>query len=168
MFFIHQSQSRSEKSSSLYKFLSYNTGSQFEGSALVIILVPVYDKMVKKKRTKKSLRALMETSSEKYTEVSINKARKLAADILEDPTYQKNLMRRAQAGVLAPAIEMMLWYYLFGKPAEKVNVNVSSSDLYDLTDNELAIRTKELNDIAVQVVTENQKIVEIEIPEDMN
>lgn len=119
----------------------------------------------RKKRTKKSLRQLMESSSETYTEISINKARRIAAKILEDKVYLTNLIRRARAGVLAPAMEMMLWYYLFGKPLEKVSVSVSKSDLYDLTDSELALRTKELNDIAVQVVTENNKI---EIPEDMN
>ena len=68
--------------------------------------------------------------------------------------------RRARAGVLAPAVEMMLWYYLFGKPAERIDVNVSSDDLVSLTDAELAQRTKEIAEITTEVMVQNQEIKE--------
>lgn len=42
----------------------------------------------------------------------------LARTVLTDPEYQATLLTRARAGTLAPAIESMLWHYLWGKPTE--------------------------------------------------
>lgn len=41
-------------------------------------------------------------------------------DILENPKYVANLKKRALAGELPPAVETMLFYYLYGKPVEKL------------------------------------------------
>jgi hypothetical protein len=112
-------------------------------------------------KKKKSLRDLFYSSSERYTEVSINKARQLAAEILEDEDYKENLKRRAVNGVLSPAIEQMLWYYLFGKPLEKIAVLDATEDsLESLTDAELTLRAKELHEIATEVMVKNQELEE--------
>lgn len=97
-----------------------------------------------KEKNRVSLRDLMSSASPRYTEVSIRKARKLAGQILEDPNYQHNLLRRAVAGVLSPAVECMLWYYVFGKPAENINLNTERADLSKLTGSELAERAAEV------------------------
>jgi len=65
------------------------------------------------------------------------------------------LIRRARVGVLAPAMEMMLWYYLFGKPVEKIQVSTTDDSLIDLTDAELSARTKELHEITLQMEAKN-------------
>lgn len=68
-------------------------------------------------------------------------ARALAGRIINDPLYLKNLMERAQKGMLPPAIEMMLWAYTFGKPVESIEVTThqgNGRDLADLTDEQLA------------------------------
>lgn len=44
----------------------------------------------------------------------------IARQILEHPKYQANLKSRANTGTLPPAVETMLFHYLFGKPVEKV------------------------------------------------
>jgi hypothetical protein len=108
---------------------------------------------------KKSLRELMAESSEKYTEISINKARELAAQIIEDPEYRRQLLRRARFGVLPPQIETMLWYYLFGKPQENIQVNVTSNDdLENLTDEELVERAAELAELTLETKELNLSI----------
>lgn len=47
-------------------------------------------------------------------------AKEAAARIVDDPVYQRNLLTRARAGNLAPAVEMMLWQYARGRPADQV------------------------------------------------
>ena len=42
--------------------------------------------------------------------------------ILGDPAYLYNLRSRLRQGMLAPAMEAVIWYYAFGKPIEKVEV----------------------------------------------
>lgn len=41
-----------------------------------------------------------------------------ARSIVEDVTYQANLLQRAQAGELAPPVETMLYHYAYGKPMD--------------------------------------------------
>ena len=43
-------------------------------------------------------------------------AMEAAAEIVDDPIYRRNLLKRARAGDLPPALEMMLWAYAKGKP----------------------------------------------------
>lgn len=83
-----------------------------------------------------------------YLKSDIERARKITNRILHDPDYLHNLERRAKAGVLAPAVEIMLWHYQFGKPKDVVDVNVSrkGEDLTKLSDEELARRAKELSE----------------------
>ncbi len=41
-----------------------------------------------------------------------------ARAIVDDPYYRKKLLSKAKAGKLAPAVEVMLHYYAYGKPIE--------------------------------------------------
>lgn len=84
-----------------------------------------------------------------YLKVNLRKARKIIKDILDDEKYIAMLKRRAIAGVLAPAMEMMLWHYYFGKPQENVSVEVKlpGEDLTKLTDEQLAERMTKAADI---------------------
>ena len=64
--------------------------------------------------------------------------RELAQEFLSDPAYRQNLMRRCQQGKLAPAVEVMLWQYGYGKPADKLEVTGSlTTDPSKMSDEEL-------------------------------
>lgn len=45
--------------------------------------------------------------------------RVIARRLVEDPTYQVGLKERLLSGELAPGVEMGLWAYAYGKPAER-------------------------------------------------
>ncbi len=89
-----------------------------------------------------------------YLKVGLQQARKMISKILDDPEYLVNLKRRAKAGVLAPAVEIMLWHYYYGKPQENVNVNVKTDgeDLSKLTDKQLAERMQRAADVLGQKI----------------
>jgi hypothetical protein len=36
--------------------------------------------------------------------------------------YQKNFQARAEAGILPPNLEIRMWEYCFGKPAEEIDL----------------------------------------------
>jgi hypothetical protein len=57
--------------------------------------------------------------------------KELSAQLLDDPEYRERLQKRLRSGDVAPAVECMLWYYRFGKPKERVEVDGSAS-LLDL------------------------------------
>ncbi len=42
--------------------------------------------------------------------------RSSGASIVNDPTYRRAFMERALTGKLPPALEVMLFHYLFGQP----------------------------------------------------
>lgn len=50
-------------------------------------------------------------------------AKAACAAIVDDPIYRSMLLKRAQLGRLAPAVEAMLWHYAKGKPKEHVEVS---------------------------------------------
>ena len=47
-------------------------------------------------------------------------AKELCASIIHSETYLRKLTERADAGLLPPALESMLWHYVHGKPKETV------------------------------------------------
>ena len=49
-------------------------------------------------------------------------AQEFCASVVDDPRYQATLRHRALTGVLAPAIEAMLWYYAKGKPVDRQEI----------------------------------------------
>ncbi len=76
-------------------------------------------------------------------------AQSAAKRILEDSNYIKNLETRAKAGVLAPAVEAMLWHYAYGKPVETIEVSHHLEKLEALSDEELASLESELEALPV-------------------
>lgn len=96
-------------------------------------------------------------------DLEIEKARKIIQRILESPEYLRNLTRRAHAGVLAPAIEAMLWHYLYGKPRDEVHVVVEES-MEDLT----RLSRQELADRAIALSKKALEIPDVEEGERMN
>lgn len=47
-------------------------------------------------------------------------ARHFCLSIVDDVAYQENLRSRALDGMLAPAVECMIWYFAKGKPTDRV------------------------------------------------
>lgn len=74
-----------------------------------------------------------------------SEAREFATRIVESPEYRDMLMLRAVAGELQPAVECMLWYYAYGKPAERVDVTFQErvAEYEGLSDEELARRAED-------------------------
>lgn len=96
---------------------------------------------------RKSFCASLEPLDKIVVEIDIEKARRIVSKIIYNPDYLRQLKRRALAGVLAPAVEMMLWHYLFGKPRDIVDVNVThkGEDLTQIPNKELAERARLLS-----------------------
>lgn len=44
---------------------------------------------------------------------------------LESPEYEKYLQDKIKNNDLAPAVEIMLYHYAYGKPTENINLNVT-------------------------------------------
>ena len=59
--------------------------------------------------------------------------KRLARQLVNDPTYKRNLQKRLRAGE-GGAMEPLLWAYAFGKPKEQIEVKWN---LEKLTDTEL-------------------------------
>lgn len=68
-------------------------------------------------------------------------ARTMALEIVRDPTYRANLLKRAQDGTLGP-MEPVLWSYCFGKPKDQPSFATEDLGLLDLSDAELAARAE--------------------------
>jgi hypothetical protein len=46
--------------------------------------------------------------------------REIARAIVDDAEYRRSLLTRIRKGKLAPAVESLLWHYVYGKPKETV------------------------------------------------
>jgi hypothetical protein len=79
-----------------------------------------------------------------------NEAKNFALQVVRDPLYRERLMKRAQMGVLAPAVEQLLWHYAYGKPADRVEIS-RGPDLSDLTEEELADRAALLAQVCTSI-----------------
>jgi hypothetical protein len=69
--------------------------------------------------------------------------RKTASDMINDRRYQKQLLEQMRTRKLRPAVEVMLWYYAYGKPKEMVEHTGAVSvedELRALTPEELRAR----------------------------
>lgn len=94
--------------------------------------------------------------------IGLGKARSQALCYLESPEYQKSLADRIKNGTLPPAIEVMLWYYAYGKPVDNVALHSTSGaglDVQDVPIEALRERLKLLQ-AAVEVVESRQKLLE--------
>jgi hypothetical protein len=47
--------------------------------------------------------------------------RELTRSLLDSPEYRHRLQHRLNTGKIAPAMEVLLWHYAFGKPKELVS-----------------------------------------------
>ena len=77
-------------------------------------------------------------------------ARAFAAKIIDDPQYFQSIRARALSGVLSPGLEALLWYYRYGKPAQRIEVdtNPDEQDFYNMSSEELVKKAKELTQAA--------------------
>lgn len=66
--------------------------------------------------------------------------------IIYDPRYQSNLLERARSGSLSPQMEALLFYFVFGKPTERVEISAPdlAKPLENLSEAQLAQRTADL------------------------
>lgn len=77
-----------------------------------------------------------------------SEAARFASEIVENPEYRKNLLSRAIAGLLPPAVENTLLYYRYGRPVEVVEATINDARVQDLTD----LSPDELTDRAAKVL----------------
>ena len=60
------------------------------------------------------------------TKGTLNKAtvevKALARELVEDPTYLKNLKKRLAEGALPPGVEMTLWAYAYNRPPQGIEI----------------------------------------------
>jgi hypothetical protein len=75
-------------------------------------------------------------------------AQKWARELVMSPTYRQTLEERIRDKKLAPAVEVLLLHYAWGKPLEAINLTVTpgQEDLTTLSVDELMKRAKALSD----------------------
>jgi hypothetical protein len=49
----------------------------------------------------------------------------VATELVDDPVYRARLRRALQTRTVAPAIEVMLWHYAYGKPKDAVDLTLT-------------------------------------------
>lgn len=66
-------------------------------------------------------------------------AREFARQFLDSEDYRASIERRIKNDALPGGVEVMLWYYAFGKPTDKIEVILEGADaLHDMTEEQLA------------------------------
>ena len=92
-------------------------------------------------------------------------AKEFAASILDSPEYRASLERRVRAGTLAPAVEQLLYYYRYGKPKERVEMEVVSpltgEDLSGFTLEQLAERNRRVHEELQQELEAEKMAAEV-------
>ena len=71
-------------------------------------------------------------------------AKALARELVNDPTYRKNLQKRLRAGD-AGAMEVLLWHYAWGKPRETLELSWNLEKLSDLELDQLETLVKRIS-----------------------
>jgi hypothetical protein len=85
--------------------------------------------------------------AKRLTLIQKNEAKNFALEIITSNEYRESVRRRAKAGTLPPPVEQMLWHYAYGKPAETVKVEHTTSELEGMSPGELATRAAVLSEI---------------------
>jgi len=91
--------------------------------------------------------ALLDKQRRSASTVLEAEARHFSLQIVRDEDYRKNLLVYAKARMLAPALEIMLWHYAYGKPPDRLELGTGSAaslDLEGLSKEELAARARAL------------------------
>jgi hypothetical protein len=83
-------------------------------------------------------------------------AREFAKELLEDETYRANLKQRLQYGAVPAAVEVRLWDYLYGKPADKLEIKDDRAKLEGLSNEELVTYLEDLKNLAVMLRNQGQ------------
>jgi hypothetical protein len=73
---------------------------------------------------------------------------KWCREILETPEYRTRIKREADLGILDRNIELALWHYAYGKPIERIELEVTDN-LRSMSDEELEALEKELREEAI-------------------
>lgn len=85
------------------------------------------------------------------------KVQKAFAETIVSPIYLADLKRRAEEGSLAPGLELRLWDYLYGKPAEHVQIDIKHQhSLEGKSLAELSARAQELSRILDGLASQKQ------------
>ena len=82
-------------------------------------------------------------------------AREFARSLIDSADYRDSLARRIKKDNLPGGVEVMLWYYTYGKPTDKVEVTMSQgADLESLTADQLAAEARSLSVAILQTKDE--------------
>ena len=73
-----------------------------------------------------------------------NAAQSFCQSLISSPKYRADLRVRLEERTLHPAIEQMIWHYAVGKPVATMDVTLHDEDLTQLSNTELAERTRQL------------------------
>jgi hypothetical protein len=88
-----------------------------------------------------------------------NKATRLVQqfcrEVLESKEYRESLYRRVVTDSLPPALEVMLYAYAYGKPKERVELNVTN-------DMEAQVRDATLPDIDMEIQQLSREVLELQ------
>lgn len=96
---------------------------------------------------------------------SVNKykteATELARKIVTSPEYFEKLCLRAKEGILPSAVEVMLWYYSFGKPLDRLELEFKEKapDYSTYSKTELAKEAAQLAQMAMILAQESEEVV---------
>ena len=86
-------------------------------------------------------------------------ASELARNIIQSPEYMKKLIIRAEAGILPPAVEIMLWYYSYGKPLDRTELTLKDEapDYSNYSAAQLAERATQLGEMLLLLAQESKE-----------
>ncbi len=71
-----------------------------------------------------------------------------AKELLDSPTYIALLKDQLESGTLPAMLVKRLWDYAYGKPAEKIQVEMTAESLEDKTPEQLQAYMRELMTLA--------------------
>ncbi len=83
-----------------------------------------------------------------------------AQSMMDNATYRANLKERLQSGILPAMLEKQLWNYLYGKPADKIEVEFSTDALEDKSPEQLKAYLEELIVLAASLEAEPKLLEE--------
>ena len=76
------------------------------------------------------------------TSMSLAEIRSRARKLLSSDAYLTNLEAALVDRTISPQVEVLLYHYAYGKPAEQLNVNIQQEDLSSLSTEELLKRAE--------------------------